>query len=127
MNINNFWETCKRELDYHPVSPCYEENCSWRIISKDYNNCFWTYIRENSRPDGTMKPLLPQEIAKLFGIPTAKMNEEIELAEDAMRILLYKQDYVNIPDSISEDIGPIIEPADELEDQDAFDIIIEDV
>ena len=44
-----------------------------------------------------------------------------------MRILLYKQDYVNIPDSISEDIGPIIEPADELEDQDAFDIIIEDV
>ena len=126
MSINNFWKTCKRELEYYPTLPCTETECKWQINSKDYNNCFWTYIRENSRPDGTMKSLQPQEIAKLLGTTTSKINEEIELAEEAMRILLYKQGFADLPDAPGEEIGPIIMPEEELEDQDAFDIIIED-
>ena len=127
MSINNFWKTCKRELEYYPTLPCTETKCGWHINSKDYNNCFWTYIRENSRPDGTMKPLQPQEIAKLLGVSTSKINEEIELAEEKMKILLYQQGFKDLPDVPGEEIGPIILPEEELEDPDAFDIIIEDI
>ena len=127
MSINNFWKTCKRELEYYPKLLCTESKCDWYINSKDYNNCFWTYIHENSRPDGTMRPLQSQEIAKLLNTSTAKINEEIELAEDKLRILLYQQGFKDIPDTIGEEIGPIMMPEEELEDQDAFDIIIEEI
>ena len=126
MAENNFWNACPRDLQYHPTHPC-EYVCEWRIVSKVNNNCFWTYIRNNSREDGTMKPLQSSEIAKLLGVTTSKANEFIEEAEEAMKYILLKSNLKSDPDTPAEDIGPIIMPEEELEDQDAFDIIIEDI
>ena len=126
MSENNFWNTCPRQLEYRPESPC-TYACDWRILSKQNNNCFWTYIHNNSRSDGNMKELQPQEIAKLLGTTTSKINEEIEQAEDDLRILLFKEGFKDVPEVPGEEIGPIIIPEKELEDRDAFDIIIEDI
>ena len=126
MSENNFWNTCPRKLEYRPESPC-SFTCDWRVNSKQDNNCFWTYIRNNSRSDGTMKPLQPSEIAKLLGIPNNQMSGVIEEAEEAMKYLLLKSDLKLDSDVLTEEIGPIILPEEELEDQDAFDIIIEDI
>ena len=126
MAENNFWNTCPRKLEYRPESPC-TYACEWRINSKQNNNCFWTYIHNNSRSDGTMKPLQPSEIAKLIGVPTNQMNDLISDAEEAMKYLLLRSDLKLDPDVPNEEVGPIILPEEELEDQDAFDIIIEDI
>ena len=126
MSESNFWNTCPRKLEYRPESPC-AYACEWIISSSINNNCFWTYVHNNSRSDGTMKPLQPNEIAKLLGITTSQANDAILIAECEMRNILSGSDLKLDPESPSEDIGPLIMPEEELEDQDAFDIIIEDV
>ena len=126
MSENNFWNTCPRKLEYRPTTECSYE-CGWRINSKVNNNCFWTYLNNNSRPDGTMKPLQPNEIAKLLGITTSQANEAISIAENEMKYILLDSGLRLDPETPSEEIGPFIMPEEELEDQDAFDIIIEDV
>ena len=126
MSENNFWNTCPRKLEYRPESPC-THACDWRINSKQNNNCFWTYISNNSRSDGTMKPLQSSEIAKLLGVPNNQMPDLIAEAESEMRNILLRSNLKSDPDGPTEEVGPIILPEEELEDQDAFDIIIEDI
>lgn len=126
MTQNNFWNTCIRKLEYRPSSPCDRSDCEWYIHCKISNNCFWTYVRDNSREDGFMKPLEPTEIGKLLNTPTSKILEYIESAEDTLRLSLSSEDTTDAVVSLRNDIGPVILPEEELEDTDAFDIIIED-
>lgn len=83
---NNFWNTCPLQLDYLPTSPCElgEKSCKakseeaapcpWSINSKEHNYCFWRYVRDNSLPNGQMRPLLQNEISQLLGCSPTKVH-----------------------------------------------------
>lgn len=85
---NNFWNTCPRNLELLPTTPCQmgrcqknakgtvvqEAACPWSIDSEEHNFCFWRYIQSSSTPDGKMEPLLQNEIAQLFGCSSTKIH-----------------------------------------------------
>ena len=85
---NNFWNTCPRNLEYMPKEPCAlaipeksKDNriakcpeCPWWINSEQHSYCFWSFIKDKSNPDGSMKELVQSEISKLFGWSSAKTH-----------------------------------------------------
>lgn len=51
-----------------------EAECPWWINSPEYNNCFWTFVKEKSGPDGSMPELVQSEIAELMGWSNTKTH-----------------------------------------------------
>lgn len=100
---NNFWKACPRKLDYMPETPCNlgtpeksKDNriikcpeCPWWINSPDHNFCFWTFIKDKSNPDGSMKELVQSDLSKLFGWSSAKthqiLKESLEELKEAFK------------------------------------------
>lgn len=84
----NYWNTSGKNAEFFPTEPradsipvlnkhgrvIQEPADKWWINSKEHNYCFWSYIRSQSQPDGTMEPLLQSEIAKLFGCSSTKVH-----------------------------------------------------
>lgn len=85
---NNYWNTCGKDKEFLPTSPCkdsvptindegrviQEPKNPWWINSEKDHYCFWKYIHEKSQPDGSMEPLLQSEIADLFGCSSTKVH-----------------------------------------------------
>lgn len=96
---NTFWNTCPRKLEYMPKETCSmgipekskdnrvvkNPECSWWINSEANNYCFWSFIKDQSNPDGSMKELVQSEISKLFGWSSAKTHL---MLKDAMEELV---------------------------------------
>lgn len=95
---SNFWNSCIEKYDYLPESPCkagtpdsnYQTSCEWWINSKEHNYCFWKYVKNNSREDGSLPPLKRKELAELLGISLHCLGEEIRSACDNLTLLLHE-------------------------------------
>ena len=94
---DNFWNTCPRKLKYRPISHCEEgkksvkletPSCDWWINSPEHNYCFWSYITDNSRPDGSMKEHTQSELSKLLKIPESKLHILCKEAEDLLSLIM---------------------------------------
>lgn len=84
----NYWNTVGKDKEFFPSEPrpdsvptlnkagkvIKDPTDPWWINSQKDNYCFWTYVRNNSNPDGTMEPLLQAEIAELFGCSSTKVH-----------------------------------------------------
>lgn len=83
-----FFSECPRQLEYYPTEPCHmgkpkygpkgnvpvDPECEWWINSEEDNYCWWTYLKRNTHPDGSMTPMMQSEIAKLFGCSCTKIH-----------------------------------------------------
>lgn len=88
MEQNNFWNTCERQLDRLPSSICSQSQCQWYINSKKDNNCFWKYIKRNSKVDGSMEPISDANICKLLSISKGELSSELEKATKKLHNIL---------------------------------------
>ena len=89
---NNFWKSCPRKLEYFPDKPCHlgipdkdsksskEPECPWWINSETHNYCFWSFVRNKSDIDGSMKELVQSDLAKLFKWSSAKTHQYLQEA-----------------------------------------------
>ena len=97
---NNFYNSCPKELDFHPDSECdlgKKSICDWWINSSEHHYCFWSYIRDNSKSDGSMKEHLQSELSRLMGMPSSKLNIAIEEAEEELQFILLASKYNSDP------------------------------
>lgn len=58
----------------HSPTSTEETGCPWWINSPKHNNCLWSYIEENSGPDGSMPELVQSQIANLLGWSNTKTH-----------------------------------------------------
>lgn len=98
IKARNYWNTVGKNKEYFPSEPrpesiptfnkhgrvLVEPKDEWWINSKNHNFCFWSYLRDNSQPDGTMEPLLQSEIADLFGCSSTKVHFMLKEAMDKL-------------------------------------------
>lgn len=56
---------------------CNENQAEWRVASPEYYNCFFTYMRHNSRPHtlNEISKLLGMSIAAVTAIEKKAMNK----------------------------------------------------
>lgn len=95
-----------------------DAECDWFINSPDHNNCFWTYVKAKSGPDGSMSELVQSEIAELMGWSNTKTHfmlktaiQELvealkaananELLEEGHSLIVELPDVSELPDSES--------------------------
>lgn len=64
------------------------EECSWKINSPQYDDCFWVYIQEHSDTEGVMNPTTQTEIAELLDIKPTQIVSEIKKALTELSQLL---------------------------------------
>lgn len=57
-----------------------EADCDWWINSPEHSNCFWTFVRDKSGPDGSMNELVQSEIADLMGWSNTKTHFMLKTA-----------------------------------------------
>lgn len=98
LKARNYWNTVGKNKEFFPSEPrpdsiptfnkqgrvLQEPQDEWWINSKEHNYCFWSYLRDNSQPDGTMEPLLQSEIAELFGCSSTKVHFMLKEAMDKL-------------------------------------------
>ena len=122
---DNFWNTCPRGLKYRPPSICEEGyksskqvsiTCDWWINSVEHNYCFWTYIKDNSRPDGSMKEHSQADLVKLLNIPESKLHVMCKEAEDLLSLTMSSAGLGSNQDMDPDNIELIIMPDDQPED-----------
>lgn len=109
---SNFWNSCPLKKEYIPSKPCEhgkpeysssgrvveEPQCPWWINSEKYCFCFWRYIQDNSKQDGSMRELLQSDLAQLFGCSTTKIHFLMKEAIEEFAKLLKSQN-VSLEDS----------------------------
>ncbi len=100
--VNNFWNTCPRKLEYMPTEHCEmgcpekskdnrvirSPKCEWWINSPEHNYCFWKFIHDKSDTDGNMERLVQSDLAKLFGWSNAKTHATLKEAMEELVIAL---------------------------------------
>ena len=103
----NFWNTCPRKLEYLPDCACPQgkesrnlkneekHTCPWGINSKKHNYCFWKFLYDNSNSDGSIDPMMQNEIAKLFGCSSTKIHF---ILKEAMEKLKGNKDFEEFKD-----------------------------
>lgn len=98
LSPRNYWNTVGSSKEFFPTEPrsnsiptlnkqsrvTQEPTDEWWINSQKNHYCFWSYVRENSQPDGTMEPLLQSEIADLFGCSSTKVHFMLKEAMDRL-------------------------------------------
>ena len=122
---DNFWNTCPRKLTSTPASICEEgkksslsehQSCEWWIDSFDHNFCFWTYIKDHSRPGGSMKEHAQSEVSRLLKIPENRLHIICKEAEDALHEIMIQMGLGPDQEISSENVDAIIAPDEEPEE-----------
>lgn len=123
---HHFWNSCPRKLDYIPKEPCSQgkptplqngritsdPECEWWINSEKHGYCFWRYIRDKSKPDGSMKELLQSDLAVLFGCSSTKIHFILKEAMKELEEAIKNSDKIdtdNIDDSDVNNNTPYIQ------------------
>ena len=109
----NYWNTVGKNKEYYPSEPrpdsiptlnkagkvVKDPTDPWWINSKKDHYCFWTYVKNNSNPDGTMEPLLQAEIAELFGCSSTKVHF---MLKEALTNLFAQEELEGLEDLLEE-------------------------
>jgi hypothetical protein len=118
-NINDE-SLCNKGLEKINTSDNKESDnleCDWWVNSPDHNNCFWTFIKDKSSPEGVMQELVQSDLANLFGWSTTKTHFVLKQAIEEL-VTALKLQYPR--DLLIEDSGDI-SIDDSLNNFDSYD------
>lgn len=90
------------KLENNKVKSQDNSECPWFINSPEHNNCFWTYVKAKSGPDGSMPELVHSEIAELMGWSYPKTHFALK---EAMVELVDSLKKNNAQELLSDDSG----------------------